>query len=62
MRGVREDHDTVVFLAPPPHAFTSRLRSFLEKSSDVLQLSFHNGIFFSIAWLTNDIVLHKFST
>ena len=34
---------------PPPHVFTSRLPSFLAKSSDVLQLSFHNGIFFSIA-------------
>ena len=34
---------------PPPHAFTSRLPSFLAKSSDVLQLSFHNGIFFFIA-------------
>ena len=31
---------------PPPHAFTSRLPSFLEMSSDVLQLSFHNGISF----------------
>ena len=34
---------------PPPHAFTSRLPSFLAKSSDVIQLSFHNGIFFFIA-------------
>ena len=34
---------------PPPHVFTSRLPSFLAKSSDALQLSFHNGIFFSIA-------------
>ena len=60
MRGVREDPDPGVGGGggggggvppppPPPHVFTSRLPSFLAKSSDVLQLSFHNGIFFSIA-------------
>ena len=34
--------------SPPPHAFTARVRRFLEKRSDVLQLSFHNGIFFRL--------------
>ena len=43
--------------------FTGKIHwKFTGKSSTVLQLSFHNGIFFFTARLTNNILLHQFST
>ena len=43
--------------------FTGKIHwKFTGRSSTALQLSFHNGIFFFTARLTNNILLHQFST